>query len=878
MAAPPNRAAPARRSPTRRAFQPTPKADTSWWQLAEEGALAAVHAGRDGLTARQAAARRRVHGANALAEPPAAAWAREIGKRLANPLVLVLLVASAISALTGDAISFGFVIVIVLLSIGLDMMLEHRAGRAIDALRRGIALRVDVRRDGREVELPAEQLVPGDRVLLRAGDLVPADGRIVEAVHCFVDQSALTGEPYPVEKAARAASLPSADALACAHAAFMGTSVVSGTATLVVCASGAATELGRIARTLASEPPPTSFERRTRRFGLLLTRATFALVLFVLLVNTLYARPLLESFLFAVALAVGLTPELLPMIVSVTLARGATRMAARDVVVKRISAVQDLGAIDVLCTDKTGTLTRAELRVERAVDAEGRASDRVLGLASLNSRHETGLKSPLDDAILAAHAPGAEGWRKLGEVPFDFERRRVSVLLERDGERLLIVKGAPEDVLALSAALDTPAGPRALDDRARSAVLARFEAAGAEGLRLLAVARRCVEDSAARISAADEHDLVFAGFVAFADPPKDSAGVAIESMARHGVALKIVTGDSEAVTRHVCAQLSIPVQGVLTGTDIARLDDASLRPAAAAANVFCRVTPEQKSRIVRALKADGRVVGYLGDGINDAPPLHTADVGISVDSAVDVARQAADLVLLRQDLGVLQDGIREGRRALVNVNKYVLMATSSNFGNMVSMAASALFLPFLPMRPVQILLNNFLYDLSELPIPGDRVDDADLLAPRRWDARQVRDFMLVFGPLSSAFDLLSFWLFYAVLGASVAVFQTAWFVESMATQVLVIFVFRTLRSPLVDRPSRALAATSIAVVAGVVCLPYIGWSKTFGFVPLPPLALAAVCGVTLAYLVAAETGKRWFYRLRLEPRSSLDRAQGARQP
>jgi Mg2+-importing ATPase len=849
-----------------------------WWQLPEDAALAAVHAGPNGLTTRQAAARRRVHGANVLAKPPAAAWAREIGKRLANPLVLVLLVASAIAALTGDPISFGFVILVVLLSITLDMVLEHRAGRAVEALRRGIALRVDVRRDGRDLELPADCLVPGDRVELRAGDLVPADGRIVGAVHCFADQSALTGEPYPVEKVPRAAAQPGADALACAHAAFMGTSVVSGTATLLVCATGGATELGRIARTLASEPPPTSFERGTRRFGLLLTRATFALVLFVLLVNALYARPLLESFLFAVALAVGLTPELLPMIVSVTLARGAIRMASRHVVVKRVSAVQDLGAMDVLCTDKTGTLTRAELHVERAVDARGADSDRVLELAWLNSRHETGLKSPLDDAILLARPQRSDdGWRKLDEVPFDFERRRVSVLLEREGERILIVKGAPEDVLALSAATDRAGGPTTLDQRERDAVLARFEAAGAEGLRLLAVASRRIDDRAGHVTAADERDLVFAGFVAFADPPKESAVAALESLARHGVALKIVTGDSEAVTRHVCAHLAIPVHGALTGADIARLDDASLRPAAAAANLFCRVTPEQKSRIVRALKADGHVVGYLGDGINDAPPLHSADVGISVDSAVDVAKQAADLVLLRQDLGVLQDGIREGRRALVNVNKYVLMATSSNFGNMVSMAASSVFLPFLPMRPVQILLNNFLYDLSELPIPGDRVDDADLLVPRRWDAVQVRDFMLAFGPLSSAFDLLSFWLLYAVLGTSVAVFQTAWFVESMATQVLVIFVFRTVRSPRVDRPSRALAATSIGVVAGVAWLPYVGWTAVFGFVPLPPLVLAAVCTVTVAYLVAAEAGKRWFHRLRPDStsRRRVDASLGA---
>ena len=835
---------------------------SAWWRASEPDALRAVHAGRDGLTRRQAAARLRSYGPNVLGAPSAAAWARQLGKRLTNPLVLVLLIASAISAMTGDAISFGFVIVIVMLSVGLDVVLEHRAGRAVEALQRSVALRVTVSREGRELEIPAERLVPGDRVVLRAGDLVPADGRVLAATHCFVKQSALTGEPYPVEKAPLAEASPIESPLECAHAAFMGSSVVSGTAQLLVCATGGATQLGRVARSLAAEPPETSFERGTHRFGLMLTRATAALVLFVLLVNTLHARPLLESFLFAVALAVGLTPELLPMIVSVTLARGAVRMARRQVIVKRLSAVQDLGAMDMLCTDKTGTLTEGQMRLERALDAEGHDSAHVLELAWLNSRHETGLKSPLDDAILAHAGVGAPEWRKLDEVPFDFERRRVSVLLEREGTRLLIVKGAPEDVLRLSVAIEGPEGPRPLDEPTRAAVLERFEAAGAEGLRLLAVASRRIEGASPLMSAEDEHDFAFAGFVAFSDPPKASTAAALASLAAHGVAVKVVTGDSEAVTRHLCSQLAIPVEGVLTGTDIARLDDAALRPAAAGANLFCRVTPEQKNRIVRALKADGRVVGYLGDGINDAPPLHSADVGISVDSAVDVAKQAAALVLLRNDLGVLQEGIREGRRTLINVNKYVLMATSSNFGNMASMAASSLFLPFLPMRPVQILLNNFLYDLSEIPIPGDRVDDADLLVPRRWDAAQVRDFMLTFGPLSSVFDLLGFWLLYAVLRTPVAVFQTAWFVQSIATQVLVIFVFRTVRSPWVDRPSRGLLAASLVVVALAFVLPYTSWVRPFGFVPLAWPVLGAVVAVTVGYLIAAEAGKRWFYRRR----------------
>jgi Mg2+-importing ATPase len=658
-----------------------------WWSLPQADALRSLHATPQGLTQRQADERLRRHGPNRLQAPPGPGLLKGIASRLANPLVLVLLGASLVSAFTGDAVSFGFVVVIVVMSIALDMLQEHRAGRAVEALQNAVALRVRVWRDGRRVELPALNLVPGDLVELSAGDLVPADGRVLDATDFFLNQASLTGEAYPVEKRPLDTACEGGDALSCAHAVFMGSSVVSGSARMLVCATGAHTELGRLARMLAEEPPPTAFEPGTRRFGLMLTRATMALVFFVLLVNTLYQRPLLESFLFAVALAVGLTPEPLPMIVSVTLARGAVRMARGHVIVKRLSAVQDLGAMDVLCTDKTGTLTEAQLRVERVLDAEGKDSAQVFELAWLNSRFETGLKSPLDDAILAHRDLDASAWRKLDEVPFDFERRRVSVLLERGGTRLLIAKGAPEDILRLSTGIDSPTGPRSLDTATRQRIMRLLDENSAEGLRLLAVATRRVDDAATDVSAADEHDFVFAGFVAFADPPKLSTAATLRSLAEHGIALKIVTGDNEAVTRHLCGVLQIPIGGVLTGAQIAAMDDAGLRAAAARANLFCRVTPEQKNRIVRALQAGGRVVGYLGDGINDAPPLHSADVGISVDSGVDVARQAADLVLMQHDLDVLRDGIREGRRTLINVNKYVLMATSSNFGNMVSMAA-----------------------------------------------------------------------------------------------------------------------------------------------------------------------------------------------
>jgi len=841
-----------------------------WWQPAPTAILRDLHARAEGLSRREAAARLSRDGPNQLPTSDRTSLARSIAMRLANPLVLVLLCASAISAFTGDPVSFGFIVVVVLMSIALDMVQEHRAGRAMEALRRTVALRVSARRDGRAVELRAVELVVGDIVDLSAGDLVPADGRLLSASHFFVDQASLTGEAWPVEKKASSEG-PPGEALACAHAIFMGSNVVTGSARLLVCATGSRTLYGRLASSLAEAAAPTSFERGTRRFGILLARMTVALVLFVLLINTLHHRPLLESFLFAVALAVGLTPELLPMIVSVTLAHGAVRMAAAHVIVKRLSAVQDLGAMDVLCTDKTGTLTEAQLRLAGVFDGEGRPGARVFELAWLNSHFETGLKSGLDDAILAHGTVDATPWRKLDEVAFDFERRRVSVLLERGGRGLLIVKGAPEDILRLSSGIDAGEGHAIvpLDDAGRARIAAQLAARSAEGLRLLAVATRQVGTTHG-VSAADEDDLAFAGFVAFADPPKLTTPAALASLAEHGVALKIVTGDNEAVTRHLCGELGIAVEGVLTGPEIAALDDLGLRAAAARANLFCRVTPEQKSRVVRALQGGGHVVGYLGDGINDAPPLHVADVGISVDSGAEVAKQAADMVLLRHDLGVLRDGMREGRRTLVNVNKYVLMATSSNFGNMVSMAAAALFLPFLPMQPLQILLNNFLYDVSELPIPTDRVAEADLLAPRRWDTAFIRNFMLTFGPLSSVFDLLAFAVFYNVLHTPVALFQTAWFVQSMATQVLIIFVIRTGRSAWRDRPSALLTLSSVGIVACAVVLPYLPWGEFFGLVPMPAPVLGVVAGFTLAYLAVTELAKHVFYRLdrsrRLRPR------------
>ena len=821
-----------------------------------------------GLTSAEAAERLARFGPNQLKARRQSALLQFLS-RFRNPLVLILLAASAISAATGDVTSATVVAVMVLLSVILDFVQEHRAGQAAEKLATQVALKVQVLRDGQPQQRPAAELVPGDVVLLSAGDLIPADAQVLEAKDFFVNQALLTGEPYPVERHAGAPTDDAAWDAEADSAIFMGSSVVSGSARALVMRTAKRTAIGQIATSLEKPPPPTAFEIGTRRFGLLIMRLTLLLVLFTLLVNVAFHRPLLESFLFAVALAVGLTPELLPMVVSVTLARGAMRMAAQKVIVKRLTAIQDMGAMDVLCTDKTGTLTEAKIRLEKHVDPQGNESDRVLELAYLNSFFESGLKSPMDDAILAHQHIDVSGWTKIDEVPFDFERRRVSVLVERGADRLLIVKGAPEDVLRLcthyecDSCLRPPDGrqqPKTFDTEAQAQVRALFDRLGADGFRVLAVATKREPETLVDAVVDDESELVLAGFAAFLDPPKASAKPALQALAASGVAVKIITGDNEQVARHVFGELGIPVTGVLTGAEIGAMNDDALRARVEDVNLFARANPQQKNRVLLALKARGHVVGYMGDGINDAPSLHTADVGISVDSAVDVAKQAAAMILLENDLNVLYAGIREGRRTFGNVMKYIMMATSSNFGNMFSMAAATLFLPFLPMLPLQILLNNFLYDLSELPIPLDNVDEQDLARPRRWDMAFIRDFMVCIGPISSIFDFLTFWLLLKVLHADETLFHTGWFVESLATQVLVIFVIRTRGRPFASRPHPALLLTSLGIVGVAMVLPFTPLAGMLGFTPLPPEFFGLLAGLMIVYLVLVEIVKRWFYR------------------
>ncbi len=815
-------------------------------------ALAREPAGEAGLSSAEAHRRARRFGPNTLHARVERSVVVELAHRFRSPLVLILLAASLVSAASGDVASFVIIASTVTLSIGLDFVQEHRASRAAQALGRRVQVHAVVVRDARALRVPVDRLVPGDLVQLAPGCIVPGDGRLLASNGLHVNEALLTGEPFPVEK--RVAAGARDDDL------FMGTSVVSGSATMRITHTAGATRMGAITRGLAAEPPPGSFERGVRAFGMLILRLTLFMVLFVLLVNAAFHRPLLESFLFAVALAVGLTPELLPMIVSVTLARGALRLAGEHVIVKRLAAIEGLGGMDVLCTDKTGTLTQARIRLERAVDLAGAPSAEVLEAAFLNSALQAGLATPLDEALRERRPFDPAPWRKLAEVPFDFERRRVAVLADGPGGRRLLVKGAAEDLLVLASRYAVAGSTRTLpwDDAAHERALRELERLGAAGLRVLGVAVR--EFAGERIDARDERDLVFLGFAAFDDPPKRDAPHALAELAAAGVAVKVLTGDGAPVTQHLCRALGLEVRAVLTGAEIDRMDDPALAARVEATTLFCRVDPMQKERVVRLLKARGHTVGFLGDGINDAPALHAADVSLSVENAVDVAKEAADLILMKRDLGVVSRGVAEGRRTFANIRKYVLMGTSSNFGNMFSMAGAALFLPFLPLLPTQILLNNLLYDVSEVPIPLDRADPGDLARPQRWDMPLIRNFMWVLGPVSSLFDFLTFYVLLVVLGAGETLFRTGWFIESLATQVLVIFVIRTRGAALASRPSPALAATSLAVVALAVALPFTPLAPALGFEPPPPLFFAVLAVLVAAYLVLAELAKRAFYQ------------------
>ncbi|MBI1734319.1 MAG: magnesium-translocating P-type ATPase [Candidatus Rokubacteria bacterium] len=827
----------------------------AYWSQAAAELTRRLRSAPDGLASRDAAARLREHGPNAVRASRPLSRLRVLAAQLRSPLLLLLLFAAIASALTGAWFDAAIVLAIILASVGIACAREYRAHAAAAALGARVRLRVQVLRDGQPGTIPAEAVVPGDVVLLTAGSLVPADAVVLDATDFFVNEAVLTGESFPVEK--RAGVVPPPSPLAArTNVVWLGTNVRSGTARVLVVATGPRTAFGAIARRLTLRPPETEFDRGMRRFGYLLTSAMLVLVLGVFGAHMLAGRPAVETLLFSIALAVGLSPELLPAILSVNLARGASMMAARGVLVRRLSAIENLGSMDVLCTDKTGTLTEGVVRLDGAWDDAGAASSEVLELGATNAALETGIASPLDDAILAARHPNLASVQKLAEIPFDFVRKRVSVIARwPDGVRL-VTKGAFPQVLA---ACTRVAGDAPLD-RARAAELERrFHEWSARGVRVLGVAVGRLDEKAA-YDRDDERDLAFVGFLTFLDRPKESSRDAIADLARLGVSVKLITGDGRLVAQHVAALVGMRTEHVLTGRDLDELHDEALWHAAERTDLFVEVDPNQKERIILSLKKMGHVVGFLGDGVNDAAAMHAADTSLSVEGAVDVAREAADFVLLERNLDVIRRGIEAGRTTFANTLKYVLTTTSANLGNMISMAAASLFLPFLPLLAGQILLNNFLSDLPALGLADDRVDPELVERPRRWDMGFIGRFMVEFGLLSSVFDILTFVLLLGLFQATVDLFRTGWFVESLLTELVIALVVRTRRPFFQSRPGALLLGTTVALVVITFAIPYLPLVGALGFVPLPGVMLVTLGAIPVLYVAAAELTKRWFYR------------------
>lgn len=821
-----------------------------------------LNSSKEGLTEKEAKARFKQVGPNLISEHQKRNLFFQFLSRFRSPLVILLVLASIFSFFVGQVQDASIILTIVMFSVLIDFFQEYRAGKAVEKLRKSVALKSIVLREGQKNEIFSSEIVPGDIVLLSAGNLVPADGRLLFANDVFANQALLTGESFPVEKNCNELTEKEDDLTHATNALFMGSSLISGQAQMLVCETGSRTFLGGIADVLEKPSPPSAFEIGTRQFGYLLLRITIFLTFFVLVVNLFFHRPFLETVLFALALAVGMTPEFLPMVVSITLARGSIRMSHKKVIVKRLSAIHDLGSMDVLCTDKTGTLTEAHIELAKHLNGNGEESENVLQLSYLNSYFESGIKSTLDQAVLNKKTVSTEGWEKIDEIPFDFERRKISVLLDNGIERLLIVKGAPEDILHSCTNFE---GKRVedlhpLDAQTLQQYEALFEDQSRQGFRVLGIAYRFMPKDYSHAVISDESGLTFAGFATFFDPPKKSSIEALELLTKNNVDLKIVSGDNEFVTSHLCSLLKIPIQGILNGPEISKMSHEALLGSVKKTNLFCRVTPSQKTRIIMALKENGHIVGYMGDGINDAPSLHTAHVAISVDSAVDVAKEAADFILLKRDLKVVNDGVVEGRRTFGNIMKYVMMVTSSNLGNIISMAAASLFIPFLPMLAPQILLNNLLYDVSETPIPLDNVDHEVLKRPHQWSMSLITKFMLILGPISSLFDFLIFYIMLAFLHAGESFFQTGWFIESLATQILVIFVIRTRFSPFKSRPNPILIASSLGMLAIAIIIIYTPLGAYFSFVKLPLYFYYILVPMVCAYLIIAETGKRYFYR------------------
>ncbi len=839
-----------------------------------EEALQRLDSSVKGIAPADAEARLGDVGPNEIAHEARHTVFREIITRSINPLNVLLLTLAVVSYFLSDQRAAIVIAVMVLLSVSLGFFQEHRSTKAADALRRMVQNRATVRRrDGGpaegHAEVPIGQIVPGDIVLLSAGDMIPADVRLISAKDLFINQSTLTGEAMPLEKYAEAHAGSAETPFDLPNICFMGSAVVSGVGCGVVVLTGARTAFGRVADTIAEQRVLTSFDKGIARVTWMILGLIFIMVPLVFLLNGLSKGNWFEALLFAVAVAVGLTPEMLPMIVTVNLAKGAMAMSSKRVIVKRLNAIQNFGAMDILCTDKTGTLTQDQIILKRHLDLGGKDSDRVLEYAYLNSFHQSGLKNLLDHAVLQhvelhEKLKADEHFRKIDEIPFDFERRRMSVVLERgDQAHILICKGAVEEVFATCTRYALDGGEGALDKSHFAQAKETTAKLNADGFRVIAVAYKEMPPAQVAYSVADETNLTLLGYIAFLDPPKETAAPAIATLKDRGVQVKILTGDNDIVSRKICRDVGLPVERIVLGHEIEKLSPEELSTLAEAVTVFAKVSPSQKAAIINALQRRGHVVGFLGDGINDGPALKAADVGISVDSAVDIAKETADIILLEKSLAVLGDGVLEGRKVFGNITKYIKMGASSGFGNMFSVIGASIFLPFLPMAPIQVLTNNLLYDVSQTTIPSDNVDDEYLAKPRRWDIGNLSKFVLFIGPISSIFDYVTFFLMLTVFHAwdNPALFQTGWFVESLLTQTLIIHIIRTAKvSFLESRASAAVIATSLIIATVGIILPFTWLGDSLGFVPLPSAYWVPLGFILLGYGVLTHLMKRWFSR------------------
>lgn len=819
-----------------------------------------LQSGEQGLTQSLALARLKQAGLNTIKAKTRVTPLGIFLSQFKSPIVLILIFAALVSAVLNDWIDALIILAIVFSSALLSFTQEYQANAASEKLKAQIISKTTVVRDGKSSEIPSENLVPGDVVLLNAGSLIPADGQIIEANDFFVNQAVLTGETFPVEKT-NALSPAEASLAEQKNVVFMGTNVRSGSAKVLIFHTGLQTAFGKIADRLNLRPPETGFQIGIRQLGYLMTQVMIILAVSIFALNVVFHKPVLDSLLFSIALAVGLTPQLLPAIININLSKGSQVMAQHGVIVRRLESIENFGGMDVLCTDKTGTITEGVVSLSDVLNADFQSSDEVLAYASLNAALQTGLSNPLDQAIQAKHQPPLEKVVKIDEVPYDFVRKRLSIIVkDESGQVLMITKGALANVLDICTLVQAKQGTTPMSAAFRAQVEQQMEAWSEQGFRVLGLAVKTIADANTCFKVQDEAEMAFAGFLLFYDPPKADVKQAIRDLAELGVTLKIITGDNALVARHTGALVELPRLEVLSGKEMNQLDDAALWHAVENIDIFADVDPNQKERILLALKKHGHIVGYMGDGINDAPSLHSADVGISVENAVDVAKEAADMMLLKQDLSVLKEGIVQGRKTFANTLKYIFMATSANFGNMFSMAGASLFLPFLPMLPKQILLINFLTDLPEMTIASDLVDDEMVQKAAHWDIGFIRKFMLVFGPISSLFDFATFGLLYWGLHAGEQIFHTGWFVESILSASFVVFVLRTRQPFLKSKPSRLMLSMTLIVAAVVLILPYTGLGRLMGFAPLPPLILLAIIGLVGLYLLFAEIAKHWFYR------------------